>query len=76
MKTVGELKTFLADLPDDLPIGLCVYNHSWYSNCHSQTHGECFADVGVFHNNQEIAIIYQGRDGWPRDGYELRKVKL
>ena len=73
--TVRKLKNALADLPDDTPVGLSVYNHTWYANCHTLTHGPAHVALGEFHSGEKIAVIYVGDDGWPKDGYLDKKKK-
>jgi len=74
MITVGELKQALTSVDDAMPLGLCVYNHSWYGNCHRTSHGEAYVAQGAFSDGSPIMIIYTGSDGWPRDVYCLRKA--
>jgi len=70
--TVGELKKLLEDKPDDIPLGLSVYNHSWYSNCQTLTHGPMYVGMGEFRSGEKILMLYVS--GWPKCGYMLRKV--
>jgi len=74
VRTVGQLRDALKNFADDIPFGMCVYNHSWYSPAHSFSHGE--ARVGASElNGQPIVIIYVGAQGWPRDGWCLKPAE-
>lgn len=72
IQTVRDLREALVRLPDDLPIGLCVYHHSWYSNCHTDTHGSASIDIVRFGSGQKIVVISAG--GRPTDGYQVQKI--
>jgi len=72
MFTVGKLKQVLQNLPDDMPIGLSVYNHAYYSNYHYTSHGELHWGVGRFCDEQDILMLYVM--DWPRDGYLVKKI--
>lgn len=70
--SVGELKKALENVPDDTPVGLSVFRHSWFANRHLQTHGDARIAIGRFTNDEKILMIYEG--DWPTNGYTLEKL--
>lgn len=69
--TLGDIRKAIDGLPDDMPVGLVVYGHSWYGPCHSGTHGGMQVCVYQFSDKTPILLFAHGE---PSDGYNLKRV--
>lgn len=72
-ETVGSLRRKLARFPDEMRVGLSVYGHSWYSPCHSMSHGSLRAvplrlDY-AFGNWEVVMCLTPGTYGLQNHGY-------
>lgn len=61
--TIGDLKAAIGALPDDTPIGISVYGHTWSSISERTTHGRVVVTVMrvPYGPDVDVAMIHQGK---------------
>lgn len=77
IRTIADLRKALEMFPDDCPIGLSVYGHSWFAPCHRGSHGPVRVVRTQLHfsngTTKDIALLHEGR--MPKDGYLHAEVE-